>query len=137
MKVVLNTENIQLINVFQNLTGSHVLDCVSNEEIYFVVSKGQYGLAVGKKGMKIKNAERVLKKRIKVFEYSDNLEDFIKNLVPEARQIKVNNKDNAKTVEIKIMNPHRARVIGKGGKNIKVIKHFLERLYDVNDVKIR
>jgi len=132
MKVVLSTEDIKLINLFQNFTGSHVIDCHIDDEIYIIVANGQYGLAVGKNGAKIKNVENILKKKIKLFEYSDNAETFLKNLIPQAKEINIKNK----VAEIKLMNYDKAKVIGKGGKNINIIKKFMKRLFDIEDIKI-
>jgi len=134
MKVILNTQDIQIINIFQSITGSDIIDCISDDdEIYLVVAEGQYGLAVGKRGAKIKNAEKILRKSIKVFEYSKDLEKFIQNLIPEAREIVV--KDNV--AHVKVANSDKVRVIGKRGKNIKMIKKFLKRLFEIEDVKLK
>ena len=134
MKVTLDADTIQSMNFFQNMTGSSVVDCIAEEDgLYFVVAKGQYGLSVGKHGAKIKNAERLFKKSIRVFEYSDNLEEFLKNALPEAQDITV----KGKAVEVKVRKSDRAKVIGKAGKNINIIKRFLKRLFDVDDLKIK
>src|SRR3989338_8142472 len=88
MKVKLDTQLIQTINYFQNMTGSSIIDCISeSDEIYFVVAKGQYGLSVGRGGSKIRNAEKMLKKNIRIFEYSEKPEEFIKNAIPETQEI--------------------------------------------------
>jgi len=134
MKVKLDAQLIQTINYFQNLTGSSVIDCINEgDDIYFVVAKGNYGLSVGRGGSKVKNAERMLKKSIRIFEYSENIEEFIKNVIPEAQEIIM--KDD--TIEVRVKQQDRAKVIGKAGKNIKIINRFLERLYDRNNLKVK
>ena len=65
MKVTLDSKTIQSINIFQNMTHSSIIDCITEaDELYFVVAQGQYGLTIGKNGNKIRNAERVFKKSI-------------------------------------------------------------------------
>src|SRR3989338_2255385 len=109
MKVKLDTQLIQTINYFQNMTGSSVIDCINEEgEIYFVVAKGHYGLSVGRGGAKIRNAEKMLKKNIRIFEYSENAEEFIKNAIPETQEIIM--KDDG--IEVRIKQQDRAKVIG-------------------------
>ena len=123
-----------MINLFHNLTGTNVVDCINEDDcVYFVVAEGQYGLAVGKNGVKIKNAERVFKKMIKVFEFARSVEDFVKNLVPDTESIEV--KGGLILVRVKPQN--RARVIGKAGKNVKIINKFLQRLFDVEELKVK
>ena len=134
MKVKLDAQLIQTINYFQNLTGSSVIDCINEgDDIYFVVAKGNYGLSVGRGGSKIKNAERMLKKSIRIFEYSQDINEFIKNVIPEAQEIVT--KDDV--IEVRVKQQDRAKVIGKAGKNIKIINRFLERLYDRNNLKVK
>ena len=134
MKVKLDTQLTQTISYFQNMTGSSVIDCISErDEIYFVVAKGHYGLSVGKGGIKIKNAEKMLKKNIRIFEYSENAEEFIKNAIPETQEIIM--KDDG--IEVRIKQQDRAKVIGKAGKNIKILNRFLERLYSLGNLKVK
>lgn len=134
MKVTLDADTIQSMNFFQNMTGSSVVDCISDSEsLYFVVAKGQYGLSVGKHGAKIKHAENLFKKSIKVFEYADTAEEFVRNAVPESQEVGI----NGKYVEVRVKQSDRAKVIGKGGKNINIIKKFLKRLFDIDSLKIK
>ncbi len=135
MKVTLDANTIQIVNLFQNMTGTSVVDCIPEaDEIYFVVAKGQYGLAIGRNGSRIKLAERVFKKSIKIFEYSSDLDEFIKNVTGDS-EIRKMEKDNGLLI-IDVQQGNRARIIGKNGKNIKVINRFLERLFDIN-MKVR
>lgn len=134
MKVQLDTGMIKTIDLFQNLTGSHVLDCMNDSsEIYFVVAENQYGLAVGKNGSKIRNAERVFKKSIRIFEFSSDLEKFIRNMIPEAQEIII--KDNE--IQVRVKSSDRAKVIGRGGSKIRIINHFLKRLHEVENLKVK
>ncbi|MCD6558199.1 MAG: NusA-like transcription termination signal-binding factor [Candidatus Aenigmarchaeota archaeon] len=133
MKIRLDTEALKKINLFQTITGSDILDMIdTDDQIFFVVTEGDYGLAVGKDGVKIKKAEKIFKKRIKIIEASKDLETFIKNMIPEVKEIIVKDKK----IRIKIDIKDRPRVIGKSGKNIKVMKQLLERMFEINDIKI-
>ncbi len=134
MNLKLTMEDLEKIKFFNALTHSNALDCISEEdEIYFVVEQGKYGLAVGKNGVKIKNAESKFKKTIRLFEFSDNVRSFTKNMVPDAENIRVN--DDVVTIEVKTKD--RAKVIGRSGKNIDIIKRFLNRHFGIKDVKVR
>src|SRR3989344_3851402 len=134
MKVTLDQNTIQSINLFQSLTGSSVVDAITEgEEIYFVIAQGSYGATVGKNGVKIKNAERVFKKYIKVFEYAENVEDFVKNTVPGVQDFNIADK----IALVRIRPSERARAIGKGGRNIKIISKFLQRLFDIEELKVK
>ena len=133
MKVTLDQETLQIISMFQKLTGCTVVDSIANEELYFVVAEGQFGMAVGKNGSKIKNAEKVFKKQIKIFEYAQDVEKFIKNIVPDVQEIKRSENE----IIIKVKPADRSKIIGKDGKNIKTINRFLERLYGIKEMKVK
>ncbi len=122
------------MNLFNNLTHSSIIDFIEDEgDLYFVVGEGQYGLAVGKNGSKVKKAERVFKKTIKIFEYSPVLKKFVRNLVPEAQSIEINGRE----IVVRVKPSDRARVIGKSGKNVRIIKLFLERLFETENFKVK
>ncbi len=116
------------------MTGSSVIDCLNEgDEIYFVVAAGQYGLTVGRGGAKIRNAEKVFKKTIRIVEYSPDLKQFIKNTIPEAQEIVA--KEGA--IEVHVHPRDRAKVIGKGGRKIKIINTLLERLFGAPSLKVK
>ena len=127
-----NVDTIRLITSFENITGTEVRDCIKNECIYFLVGEGKAALAIGKGGQTIKNAERAFKRQIKIFEWSTNQKDFVKNLVPLAENIVINNDK----VTISINNKNKGIVIGKDGKNINIIRELLKRNSDLKDLKI-
>jgi N utilization substance protein A len=134
MKLVLDQNTIQIMNMFHGITGATVMDCISeNDEIYMVVAEGQFGLAVGKNGMKIKHAEKIFKKQIKLFEYSPELEKFIRNIIPGIQEMDIKDR----VISVKVRQSERPRVIGKGGKNIKIINTFLEHLFDIEELKVK
>jgi len=134
MKLILDQDKIQTINLFQTVTGCSALDCISEADMmFFVVGEGQYGLAVGKNGVKIRNAEKMFKKSIRIIEYTPNPEAFVKNMVPEAQDVTI----SEGTVTIKLRSSDRAKVIGKQGRNIKIVKEFLSHLTDLKDIKLK
>jgi N utilization substance protein A len=134
MKVTFDTETIKTISLFQNLTGAHVKDIQDSPDIlYIVVAEGEYGLAVGKDGQTIKKAEGVFKKPIKVFEYTPDAEQFVRNMIPEAQQISV----VEKTIRVRIPAQARAHVLGKGGSRVKIMGAFLQRLHDIESFKVQ
>ena len=56
-------ETIGAIVVFENTTGTEVRDCIITEDaIYFLVNEGKVGVAIGKGGQVIKNAEKKFRK---------------------------------------------------------------------------
>lgn len=131
-----DTETLQMLRVFEDVTGAEVRDCIvdnNNGSIVFVVSPGQMGLAIGKNGMNIKMAEKLLRKHIKVFEYSEDIEQFVKNLIPFVRRIEI--KDEK--IIVWVDPQKKGKIIGKEGSNIKLIRKIIERNCKIKQIEVR
>ena len=140
MPVTLDTETIRLVTFFENLTGAGVKDCLVDKEngvIYFVMNEGDVGKAIGKNGSVIKKTENLIKKDIKVFEFSNDLERFVKNLIPKIISVKLKTENGKNIVDVWIDKNDKAIVIGRDGKNLKVYKELLERNHNVNGIVVR
>ncbi|MEM5879061.1 MAG: NusA-like transcription termination signal-binding factor [Candidatus Aenigmatarchaeota archaeon] len=138
MTVKFDTETIRLMTLFENLTGVPVKDCLIDENtVYLVVDEKNVGMAIGKNGNSVKNAENVMKKTIKLFGFSSDLNNFVKNLIPRATNVKIINEENKTIVEVNVEKQDRPIVIGREGKNLKIIKELLKRSHNVDDLIIR
>lgn len=139
MTLSFDTETIRMITLFENLTGTPVKDCLiddSNNTVYFVIGEGKVGMAIGKNGDSVKNVENLIKKNVKLFEFSTNLNNFIKKLIPQTIEIKIRNEDRI-MVEVKVDRKDKAMTIGRDGRNLKLYKELLERSHGVNELIIR
>ena len=121
------------------MTGVGIKDCmVDDKNVYFVIDKEKIGLAIGKNGNKVKELERLIKKNVKIFEFSSDLATFVKNLIPNSIEIKIRSElENKNIVEIKVERGSRAIVIGREGKNIKLYKELLQRNHRIDDLILR
>ncbi len=139
MSLTFDTETIRLITLFENLTGVRVKDCLIDKEnntVYFVIEEGMVGIAIGKNGSVVKNAEKVIGKNIKIFEFSKDLKTFVKNLIPQANEVKIKNDNNLITVEVKVDKKEKAIVIGRDEKNLKILKQLFQRNHKVNNLVV-
>lgn len=139
MTLSFDTETIRLINLFENITGAPVKDCIvdgSTNSIYFVIKEGKVGIAIGKNGSSVKNAENVMGKNIKIFEFSKDLNCFVRNIIPQAVEIKIRSEKERTVIEVKIEKKNKALTIGRDGKNLKLLKELLNRNHKVNDLVV-
>ncbi len=140
MSLAFDTETIRLMNLFENLSGTVVKDCILDENsnsVFFIVNKNQAKIAIGRNGIKIKNIEKILKRKIKVFEYSEDVKKFVKNIVPNALSVDVVENSGKKIVIIRVDRNDRPIVIGRDGRNLKILKKILNRNHDISEVIIR
>lgn len=138
MTVVFNTDTIRLLTLFENMVNVPVKDCFLNKDvIYFIVEEGKIGLAIGKNGTAIKRAERIIGKRIKVFEYSKNPVQFIKNLIPQSKEISIVNERDGVSVVVKVDRRDRGYVIGRGSEKLNIYKQILQRNHEIINIQVK
>jgi len=136
--IVLDNETIRFLNLFENMTNVPVKDCyVNGDSVYFIVEEGKIGLAIGKGGSSIKNVENAIGKRVKVYEYSPNPVEFVKNLIPQSKEVSLINNGDSVEVQIRVDKSDRGFVIGREGEKIKVYKEILKRVHNISDLKVK
>ncbi len=140
MRLTFDTDTIRVITLFENITHAPVKDCMvvkNMNTVYLVIEEGKLGMAIGKNGKSVKHVERVIGKKVKLFEYSKDLPTFVKKMIPQANSIKVRNVDNRVTIEIHVDKKSRALVIGREGKNLKLYKELLKRNHKVDNLIVK
>jgi N utilization substance protein A len=138
MTITFTTETIRFLTLFENVTNVPVRDCFINKDIvYYIVEEGKIGLAIGKNGSSVKNVEKAVSKRVKVFEYSSDPKQFVKNLIPQCKEVNIINDNDKLTVEVKVNKNDRGFVIGRGGEKIKIYKEILKRVHNISDVQVK
>ena len=140
MPVTLDTETIRLVALFENTTGANVKDCVIDNEnsvVYLVIDEGEVGKAIGKNGMVVKKTENMIKKYIKVFEFSSDVEKFAKNLIPQINSVKIKTENGKNIAEIWVNKKDKAAVIGRDGRNLKIYKELLQRNHAISELMVR
>ncbi|MDT7858757.1 MAG: NusA-like transcription termination signal-binding factor [Candidatus Aenigmarchaeota archaeon] len=137
MKITFDTETIKTINLFETINKASVKDCIiMDDRIYFLIDEGE-SKKIKENGNLVRNLEKMLKKKIIIFEYSKDLSTFLKNSIKGVREIKIRNEKEEKIVEISVDNYLKSIVIGKDGKNIKALRQILKRNYNIDNLVIR
>lgn len=143
MNLKLDTEQIRYVGLFENITGAMPLDCLvpdGDGELVFVVKSDDMGKAIGKGGSNVKKFMESTGKSVDIIEYSEDIEKFVRNIY-EGVDVKIEDvytkKENEEDVAmIKIPSKQRPRAIGRGGRNVRMVKRLLKRHHDIDDVNI-
>ncbi|MDY6769887.1 MAG: NusA-like transcription termination signal-binding factor [Candidatus Nanohaloarchaea archaeon] len=137
MSITFDSDTIRKINVFEEITGVEVQDCIINDSsAHFVVPDEKVGMAVGKGGSTIKKVQDNLDMEVRVYGYSDDIEAFVDNLVPADINAVELQGDDEDVAVIKVDSDQRSRVVGRGGETIDLVKRFLQKEFDVDDVRV-
>ena len=134
-KIKYDSDLMKLITLFESMSGAKVRDCIADENITFIIEENEMGKAIGKNGVNIKRVENALKRKIRLVEFSQNILQFIRNMVYplEVRDIKQEN--GTITIHGKDSNS-KAKIIGRERKNINSIANIAKRYFDVKEIRV-
>lgn len=130
-RVILNQEIMGLSSLMERTTKAKVKDCFTDEEgtIFFVVAPGDLGKAIGKGASNIKRLQQELQRKIRVIEYSDQVVEFVKNIIYPLRVQSITEENGA--VIIKETNKKaKSLLIGRQGRNLKLINRAVKRFFN-------
>ncbi len=133
-RLKLDTDTLGLGAIMERITRARVKDCFKEDEtVYFVVGSGELGKAVGKGGSSIKKVQEELGKKIKVIEYQSNIADFVKNVIFPLKVEQITEEEGI--VKIKESSKKtKSLLIGRSGKNLKLINRAVKRFFNVSEV---
>jgi transcription termination/antitermination protein NusA len=126
---------MQYISLFESLTGAKVKDCILNEEILFIISENDMGLAIGKHGSNLKRAEQAFKKKIKVIEFSSDIRQFIQNVIYPAKAKEIRQEEDTVTISTSDAKSKGA-IYGRERSRLEFIKGIVSRYFDINEIKV-
>lgn len=138
-KITLSNETVQYINIASKHSKASIIDCVIEEElIVFVVEKGQLGIAIGSKAKNIEKLRSLFKKNVRFVEFDRNPEQFIKNLCKpySITNLHFEGDENNGIVKIEVSPRDKSKLIGRGGRNINMIRKVAQRHHPIKDVQI-
>ena len=124
-------ELIGYINTLENLSGAKVKDAFidKNNILTFIVNQGEAGKAIGKGGVNIKKLTYLLKKKVKLIEFNEDLKEFVKNCI-QPLQASISQEDT----KIILESPEttvKAKLIGRDKQNLIALNELVNRYFKV------
>ena len=138
--ILLSNETMQYINMASNITKTDILDCmVTDDKLIFIVKKGQLGAAIGIKAKNLERLRGLFKKNIKFVEFDTDKERFIVNLFKpyKINNISLEGEDDSTVIKVEVEVSDKSKIIGKGGRNIDIIRKLAKRHHSIKDVQIK
>jgi len=138
-EITLSNETVQYINLASMHSGANIRDCVVEEDrVVFVVEKGQLGIAIGSKAKNLEKLRSLFKKSVKFVEFDEDKARFVRNLCKpyEVTKVSFEGNDDASVVRIEVNPGDKSKLIGKGGRNINMIRKIAQRHHPIKDVQI-
>jgi len=138
----LTEKEMKYISLFEAATGVTAIDCVeSGDLIVFVVREGDLKKVLSKGGSKIQEFSRIIKKRVKVIELSEDPGIFVKNALMPARlsgPVRIASRPDGRKIAIASVEPKdKGLAIGKNGKTIELVRLLAKRHYSIDHITIQ
>ncbi|MBI3035532.1 NusA-like transcription termination signal-binding factor [Candidatus Woesearchaeota archaeon] len=134
-RIKFDSDLMKLMTLFESMTGANVKDCIANEKITFIIGEGDMGKAIGKNGSNIKRMENMVKKKIRLVEFSNDVVQFVKNSVYPVEALSIEQENGIVTIHGKDTNT-RAMLIGRERQNINHLSDIVKRHFDIKDIKV-
>lgn len=137
--ITLTEETLRYISLFENITHTHVRDCLETEDkLVFVVDPGQANRAVGKGGENVIRMKNTTGKNIQVIEYSDEPEEFIRNVfyTYNVQNVTIENRGNIVHATVTVDPKVKGRAIGKNGRNLRIARDIVNRHHNVQSISV-
>ena len=124
---------IGYITTFENITQTNVKDCFfnKNNQLVFIVKTGQASKAVGKKAFNLKKVERLINKKIKIIEFNEKPEEFVKNIIYPLKSPEIKLNENNEII-VKTDSTHlKALLLGRDKANLKELQEIVNKYFKV------
>ena len=138
-EIMISNEVMQYINMASKVTKTDILDCmITDDKLIFIVRKGFIGIAIGSKAKNIEKLKILFKKNIKFVEFDDDKQKFLLNLCKpyKVKQIIIEGEKDTRVAKLEVDITDKSKIIGKGGKNIEIIRDLAKRHHGIRDVQI-
>ena len=135
-RIKFDSELMKLITLFESVTGANVKDCIADERItLFIIEEGEMGKAIGRNGANIKRVENMLKRNIRLVEFSNDIVQFVKNLIYPVEALEIR-QENYRVIIHGRDTGSRAMLIGRERQNINHLAGIVKRYFDVSGIKV-
>lgn len=139
VEIKLDAETLRTFAMFERSTGAELKDVIEEDDrIIFVVVEGQVGRALGKGAMNLKRLRETLQKEVVLLGYAADREQFLKNVLHRHKVENVEWEDRNGDIiaHVKIPQEEKGKAIGKGGRNIQMVRMLMKRHHQVADVSL-
>lgn len=137
MKFKYDMDALQKMNLFEKVTKAKLKDMfIHNEKIHFIVANGELYKALGKDKANVTKLEGLLKKKVKIVEYSDDLLKFVVNIMAPLKVVDIKNDDNV----ITITGPDqktKGLMIGARAQNLRMFEGVIQKYFpELKEIKV-
>ncbi|MBI4148567.1 NusA-like transcription termination signal-binding factor [Candidatus Woesearchaeota archaeon] len=135
-KIVFDVHLLQVMALFEKVTHAKLKDCIETEDAFvFVVLPNELGRAIGPKARNVQTLVRLLKKRVRLVEFSDDCISFIKNLLYPVLVKNIVIEDDIVTIAAPD-SLSRGVLIGRNACHLRANEAIVQRYFPVTEMRV-
>jgi len=134
---------MRYITLFESISGATAKDCIidnNTNRVIFIIKKGEMGMAIGKNGVNIKRATKLIGRPVEVVESGDTPEELIRNALFPAKihAVKITRDAFGRLVAHVAVDPKdKGLAIGREGMRIQRARLLAKRYFDIDVVVVK
>lgn len=133
---VYDVELLKLINLFEDTTKARVKEAFYfKDTLTFIVYEGDMFKALGKNLVNLHKIEKMLQKKIKIVEFSNDLKKFIINLIYPYKVQDVQIDDKIVTINDPDTKT-KGLLIGAKAQNLRAYEAVVKKYFDIEEIKV-
>lgn len=128
---------MKFMALFENKTRVRPKDVFEDDNglLHFIVGNGFMSKALGKKGENAKKLTLLLKRRIKIVEFNDQRETFIKRLMFPLKIVEASSEGETVTIKGEDFQTN-SKIIGRNASNLRNYEKIVKRYFQLNEIKV-
>lgn len=137
LKFKYDVQTLQWMTLFEKITKAHLKDCiVVDEKIFFVVKRGDLQKGLGPQKKNVTRLEEVVKKKVKIIEFNDDVLRFIPNVFSPLKVVEIKNEENVVTITGPDQKT-KGLMIGAKARNLRMYEQIVQKFFpDIKEIKI-
>ncbi len=132
-------EQIQMMNTLDFIARVPAKDCiVAGNKVVFLVPEEAIKKAIGKKGAKVKELQEKIRKKVEIFEYTNEPKNFLQKAFSKAKiqSIEIKEINGKKIVFVKPDKEGKEIILRNLGR-LKSVKELAKRNYGIEEIRVR
>ena len=136
-KIIFDATILKYMSLFSSITHVQPKDCISDEHgVMFIVPTGEIARAIGGGGSNIRRIEGLIKKRIRVAEFDENMITFIEKLSYPAKIKEIRQDEETVTITA-LESESRGMLIGRNAANLRRMEEIVRRYFQLKEIKVK
>lgn len=136
VRIKYDIDAMKFMSLFSSIARARLKDCIiSDNHVIFIVEENEIAKAIGKGAANVRKLETIMKKKVKMVEFSSDIVKFVQNLTYPAKIKEALQED--RILKLKAADSQsRGLLIGRGASILRAYEAIVKRYFDIDEIKV-